>query len=320
MATAPVAELADPGVAPLPARPPSVALYSMSPQFVRGMESSGWLRWLLDHWGLDFRDVTAKQIAAGALSDTDVLLVPDGYATRDPSFKGDPFGLKDLGPDGQRAIRQWVQGGGRYVGWLDGAVLAAAVGVSSATFENAEDLGISSPGSLVRTAVDTDSPLADGVGPFAFSFWDSRYVMRAHGANAPLRFPDATVGGLLRLRLRRRHRGARRLGRRRRRARRERADRGVRLRAELPRVHRRHAARAAQRDPRLGSGRGGHRLGARPLGRADRGAPRRRVRCAPRTRPRGSLSRRAVSGPPGACYGAPVCATASCARTAARRC
>ena len=115
------------------------------------MESSGWLRWLLDRWGLDFRDVTAKQIAAGGLADTDVLLVPDGYATRDPSVKGDPYGLKDLGPDGQRAIREWVQGGGRYVGWLDGAVLAAAVGVSSATFESAEDLGISSPGSLVRT-------------------------------------------------------------------------------------------------------------------------------------------------------------------------
>jgi hypothetical protein len=192
MAKAPVPALGDPGVAPPPADAPAVALYSMSPTFGRGMESSGWLRWLLDHWGLEYRDVTARQIAAGALSDTDVLLVPDGYATRDPSFKGDPFGLKDLGPDGQRAIRQWVQGGGRYVGWLDGAVLAAAVGVSSATFESAEGLGISSPGSLVRTAVDSGSPLAAGVGPFAYSFWDSRYVMRAHGANAPLRFPDAS--------------------------------------------------------------------------------------------------------------------------------
>jgi hypothetical protein len=191
MQTEPVLEQQAPPVDPLPADPPSVALYSMSPQFSRGIESSGWLRWLLDHWGLDYREVTADQIAGGGLAGADVLLVPDGYATRDPSFKGDPYGLKDLGPAGQRAIRDWVTGGGRYVGWLDGAVLAAGVGVSSATFEDAEALGISSPGSLVRTAVDTDSPLAAGVGPFSYSFWDSRYVMRANGAPAPLRFPDA---------------------------------------------------------------------------------------------------------------------------------
>jgi hypothetical protein len=120
-----------------------------------------------------------------------VLLVPDGYATRDPSFKGDPYGIKSLGPTGLAAIKSWVQGGGRYVGWLDGAVLAAAAGVSSATFDDAEDLGISSPGALIRTVADTASPLDADVGPYAWAFWDSRYVMRANGAPVPLRFPDA---------------------------------------------------------------------------------------------------------------------------------
>jgi hypothetical protein len=191
MQTAAVPALDAPAVPAPPADPPSIALYSMSPQFSRGIESSGWLRWLLDHWGLDYDEISADEIAGRALDGVDVLLVPDGYATRDPSFKGEPYGLKDLGPAGQSAIREWVQGGGRYVGWLDGAVLAAAVGVSSATFEDAEALGISSPGSLVRTAVDAGSPLADGVGAFAYSFWDSRYVMRANHAPAPLRFPDA---------------------------------------------------------------------------------------------------------------------------------
>jgi hypothetical protein len=191
MQTAPVPQLADPGVPAAPVDQPSIALYSMWPQFSRGIESSGWLRWLLDHWGLQYHDVTAQQIAEGGLAGADVLLVPDGYATRDPSFPGDPYGLKDLGKAGQQAIRGWVQGGGRYVGWLDGAVLAAGVGVSSATFDDAAALGISSPGSLVRTAVDGGSPLADGVGDFTYAFWDSRYVMRAHGAPAPLRFPAA---------------------------------------------------------------------------------------------------------------------------------
>jgi hypothetical protein len=125
---------------------PKVALYSMSPQFVRGIESSGWLRWLLDQWQVGFTEVTAADIAGGALAGADVLLVPDGYATRDPSVKGDPYALKDLGPAGQAAIRDWVRGGGRYVGWLDGAVLASAIGISSATLDDAEASASPRPG------------------------------------------------------------------------------------------------------------------------------------------------------------------------------
>ena len=153
MRSAPVSALADPGV-PNVSRQPEIAVYSMSPQFTRGLESGGWLRFLLDHWGLDYRQVTAEDIKAGALDGADVLLVPDGYATIDPDFPEDPYGLADLGPEGQAAIREWVEDGGRYVGWLDGAVLASGVGISSATFENAEDLGISSPGALIRARVD----------------------------------------------------------------------------------------------------------------------------------------------------------------------
>ncbi len=109
-------------------------------------------------------------------------------------FPEDPYGLSDLGPEGQAAIRTWVEGGGRYVGWLDGAVLAAGVGVSSATFENAEDLAVSSPGALIRTVVARRSPLAAGVGREAYPLWDSRYVMSANGAPAPVRFPAAATG------------------------------------------------------------------------------------------------------------------------------
>ena len=193
MRAAPVPALPDPGVQPAPPDPPSIALYSMSPDFVRGIESSGWLRYLLDRWGLDYREVTAEEIKAGALAGADVLLVPDGYATLDPQFPEDPYGLGDLGPEGQAAIRTWVEGGGRYVGWLDGAVLAAGVGVSSATFESASEAGISSPGSLIRSRVARRSPLADGVGRSAYAFWDSRYVMHANGAAAPVRFPAAAT-------------------------------------------------------------------------------------------------------------------------------
>ena len=133
--SAPVAAQADPGVPDAPADAPRIALYSMSPQFTRGIESAGWLHYLLDRWGLEYTDVSAEDIKAGALDDADVLVVPDGYATIDPDFPEDPYGLGDLGPEGQAAIRTWVEDGGRYVGWLDGAVLASGVGVSSATFE-----------------------------------------------------------------------------------------------------------------------------------------------------------------------------------------
>jgi hypothetical protein len=192
MRSAPVSSVDDPGV-PRVRRLPEIAVYSMSPQFTRGIESGGWLRYLLDHWGFDYRSVSAEDIKAGALDGADVLLVPDGYATIDPDFPDDPYGLGDLGPEGAAAIRDWVEDGGRFVGWLDGAVLAAGVGVSSATFENAEDLGISSPGALIRARLSGRSPLADGVGRFAYAFWDSRYVMHGNGADVPVRFPSAAT-------------------------------------------------------------------------------------------------------------------------------
>jgi hypothetical protein len=142
------------------------------------------------------------------LRGADVLLVPDGYATIDPDFPEDPYGLGDLGPEGAAAIRSWVEDGGRFVG----AVLAAGVGVSSATFENAEEQGISSPDALIRTRVAGDRPLADGVGRFAYAFWDSRYVMHANGADAPGAVSVGRDAGLLRVRLRGRRGGAGRHG------------------------------------------------------------------------------------------------------------
>jgi hypothetical protein len=192
MRSAPVSSVSDPGV-PSVGRQPEIAVYSMSPQFSRGIESGGWLRYLLDKWGLDYRSVSAEDIKAGALDGADVLLVPDGYATIDPDFPEDPYGLSDLGPEGAAAIQSWVEDGGRYVGWLDGAVLAAGVGVSSATFESAEDQGISSPGALIRARVASGSPLGSDVGRFAYAFWDSRYVMYANGADTPVRFPAAST-------------------------------------------------------------------------------------------------------------------------------
>ena len=183
---------AEPAPPALPAEQPSVALYSMSPQFTRGIESSGWLRWLLDSWGVDYDDVSAEDIANGELAGADVLLVPDGYALKDPAFPSDPYGYKDLGPKGRENLKAWVQGGGRYVGWLDGGVLASALGISGTVYGDGGDAGVSTPGSLFRVRVNDGSPLAAGVGPFAWVLDDARYVLTSGaGAGIPLRYPDA---------------------------------------------------------------------------------------------------------------------------------
>jgi len=181
---------------PEPARPASpddveVALWSMSPQFTRGIESSGWLRWLLDDWGVSYREVTAGDIAAGGLAGADVLLVPDGYALQDPDFPEDPYGYADLGPEGRQALTDWVRAGGRYVGWLDGGVLASALGISTATYEDGGDAGVYTPGSLFRARVAAASPLAQGVRPFAWTLDEVRYLMRADASRTPMRYPEA---------------------------------------------------------------------------------------------------------------------------------
>src|SRR5215216_2348382 len=182
----------EPAPPAFPSRRPSVAIYSMSPQFSRGIESSGWLRWLLDRWGVAYRDVSATDIAEGALAGVEVLLVPDGYALKDPSFPSDPYGYKDLGPKGRDNLRAFVQDGGRYVGWLDGVVLASALGISGTVYGDGGDAGVSTPGSLFRVRVNDGSPLAAGVGPFAWVLDDARYVLASGaGAGVPLRYPDA---------------------------------------------------------------------------------------------------------------------------------
>ena len=187
-----VSLLPDPGAGAAPADQPEVALYSMSPQFVRGIESSGWLRWLLDRWGVEYRDVSADDIAAGGLAGAEVLLVPDGYALKDPAVPSDPYGYKDLGPKGRDALVEWVQAGGRYVGWNDGAVLASALGASSAQFALGEEEGFFTPGSLFRIAADEESPLADGVGSFAWAMHLGGYVMRSPDpAKVALRYPPS---------------------------------------------------------------------------------------------------------------------------------
>ena len=48
--------------------------------------------------------------------------MPDGYAN---------YGVQALGAKGKKALRDWVNAGGRIVAWQGGAVVAVKAGVST---------------------------------------------------------------------------------------------------------------------------------------------------------------------------------------------
>jgi hypothetical protein len=173
-----VAPLGAPGAAPLPARLPRVGVYQISGG-TSARESTGWLRYLLEQeWRLPYQRVTSAQIAAGALADFDVLLVPNGVSTT---------GSNALGPAGRKALLNWVNAGGEFIGWRGGVDLAARLGLTTARIaEPHSDIA----GTLVRVAVDPASPLATGVGAFNWVFYDYDLVMTASSpTHVAARFP-----------------------------------------------------------------------------------------------------------------------------------
>jgi hypothetical protein len=162
-----------------PADTPTIGVFQLGTG-TSAIESSGWLRWLLEQkWHLPYRQVTGASIAAGGLSDVDVLLVPQGSAAA---------GVSALGPAGSAALAAWVRAGGRYVGWRGGTELAALLGISTAILtEPTSDV----PGSLFRVAVDS-GPLGGDVGPYAWAFYEYDRVMRAPDpAAVAVAFPPA---------------------------------------------------------------------------------------------------------------------------------
>jgi hypothetical protein len=175
--------VAGPKAPTLPKNPPSIGLWEI-PGSTAAFQSAGSVRYLFERvWDLPYSSVTADDIRAG-LPGIDVLLVPDGYTN---------YGLQALGSKGKRALRTWVNDGGRFVGWQGGAALAARSGVSTAVLNASHT---NAPGSLIRVALDPGSPLAAGVGPFAWVMYDDDDVMTqgVGGATTPVRYPNASSG------------------------------------------------------------------------------------------------------------------------------
>jgi hypothetical protein len=179
MAT-PVPQLDGPPGPELQIELPRIGLYEISPDNTVTIESAGWLRYVLDDvWGLPYQSLTSTDIAGpSGLSGIDVLLVPDGAHL--PAYRA-------LGPEGRRKITDWVNAGGRFVSWRGGTRLAAKLGITSAQLAAP---GSDIPGSLLRVVVDPGSPLAAGVGNFAWAMYSYDDVMTASDpAHVAVAFP-----------------------------------------------------------------------------------------------------------------------------------
>ena len=113
----------------------------------RGYESANQTAYLFrDVWGLSYDHEVLADFDTAELPGYDVVVLPDGYAN---------YALQDLGAKGKKALRAWVNDGGRLVAWQGGAVVAAKAGISTAQFSTSNS---NAPGTLMRVAVDDESP------------------------------------------------------------------------------------------------------------------------------------------------------------------
>ena len=153
---------------PVPPGPiPSIAVLRTSSS-ANALQSAGWLAYLFDRvWHLPYASVTPSDIANGGLTGYDVLI----------ATQGDPIVASNaLGPAGRKALASWLNGGGRYLGFAGGAVLAGRLGLTTDQFTDPHS---DVAGALIRVTVSTGSPLASGVGSEAYAFYDYDPVIHA---------------------------------------------------------------------------------------------------------------------------------------------
>ena len=138
-------------------------------------ESTGWLRFLLDHeWQLPYQHIRSDDVRQGALDDCDVLIVPSG---------GINYALAKMGHRGQRALVEWVNDGGRYIGYrYAGAQLPGVLGMTDVMLGYRSSLR----DVLLRVRLDATSPLADGLGRFIWLVHDGDYLLRANIPRGPI--------------------------------------------------------------------------------------------------------------------------------------
>ncbi len=122
-----------------PHRVPRIAVLDQWEHTANGYQYSGWLKWRLAHdWRFPYQVLLPNQVNAKSLSKVDVLIV--GNVDSDPVYHR-------LHRAGRAALSTWVNRGGRYVGWQEGALLASALGISQVGMQTPK---AESPGAMMR--------------------------------------------------------------------------------------------------------------------------------------------------------------------------
>jgi hypothetical protein len=172
-----VAPAAQPAPPSLSSAVPSIGLFEI-PNSTRGFEAAGQARYLFDEvWELAYADVVASDIVAG-LPGIDVLVIPDGYSN---------YALQALGQKGKRALRDWVNAGGRVVAWQGGVEVLVKAGVSTVRLAGSKT---NAPGTLIRVTLDAGSPLAAGIGARDWVMYADDSTMRPGLGAAVATFPE----------------------------------------------------------------------------------------------------------------------------------
>ena len=164
--------VAQPAPPALPSQLPRVAVLDQFAKTYDDYQTTGWLKFrLAQDWHIPYTVLRPGQVTPAALSKVDVLLVPN--------LDSQPV-YRQLGAAGQQALRDWVNAGGRYVGWQEGALLASALGISSAGLAQPQT---NSPGAVMR--ITTPKGANDVM-------WSSDYAlqMTAGSGRVVAAFPD----------------------------------------------------------------------------------------------------------------------------------
>ncbi len=159
---------------------PRVALYrSYVNNTDKGAIDEGWTRWVFDTWKVPYASVVDSVVRAGKLNDQfDVIVLPDqephdlleGLPREYPA----PY-AGGLGPEGVKALRQFVSDGGTLVALNDAsrfAVEQLLLPVRN-VLEGVADDEFYAPGSIFRLELDTGDPLARDMPAQSVAWYES---------------------------------------------------------------------------------------------------------------------------------------------------
>ena len=175
---------------------PRIGLYSPW----SGTMNEGWLRWVFDTYGVEYRTLRNETIRAGALAEIcDVIVLPSvGSGSLDrgrrPGSLPEAY-ARGLDPEGAIALEEFVRGGGRLVTMQSSALWANDLFGLELEERTGASQDFSCPGSVLR-AVPGDGPLAAGLPasvPFFFSRSYAWEVPEKEGQTTILRYAPKRV-------------------------------------------------------------------------------------------------------------------------------